>query len=160
MLVRFSFPYGFFFSHDDKPNEDGLKLVPAIREVMPDFPDPTLTESRWKDYVADFEQVFRICPRIEIKEILGGGETLATKLAGIDRKLDAAMAAAQLFNAKCNVHVPGIGLMLIDEVEVENDFCSEKVQDRLCDGWRILAICPQPDQRRPDYIFGRTKPIK
>ena len=29
--------------------------------------------------------------------------------------------------------------------------CSKVISE----GWRILAICPQPNQRRPDYIMGR-----
>lgn len=61
------------------------------------------------------------------------------------------------FNAKCNVHVPGLGLLSITNVDYEEDMCTEELQRRLDDGWRILACCPQPNQRRPDYVFGKIE---
>lgn len=61
------------------------------------------------------------------------------------------------YNEKCNVHVPGLGLLLIDEVRLAANCCTDDLQVFLEDGWRIVACCPQPDQRRPDYVLGRTK---
>jgi hypothetical protein len=66
----------------------------------------------------------------------------------------------QQYNSKVEVHVPGLGLLAIDEVRVETDCCTDRLQDCLADGWHILAACPQPDQRRPDYVLGRTKEAK
>lgn len=63
----------------------------------------------------------------------------------------------QVFNERCNVHVPGIGLLLLDEVKLLGDCCTDNLQGHLDEGWRIIAACPQPDQRRPDYILGRAK---
>lgn len=60
------------------------------------------------------------------------------------------------FNDRVHVHVPGLGLMAVQQVEVRPDHCTEALQKDLDAGWRILAVCPQPDQRRPDYILGRT----
>lgn len=62
----------------------------------------------------------------------------------------------QQFNSKVHVHVPGLGLMLVDQVTVLVDICTDELQSNLDDGWRILAVCPQPNTRRPDYILGRT----
>lgn len=62
-----------------------------------------------------------------------------------------------VINQRCSVSVPGLGLLAIGEVMVRNDHCTEELQKDLENGWRILAICVQPDQRRPDYILGRTK---
>ena len=62
-----------------------------------------------------------------------------------------------VINEKCNVSVGGLGLLIIDSVKVANDYCTEALQKDLNDGWRIVAICVQPDQRRPDYILGRTE---
>lgn len=58
---------------------------------------------------------------------------------------------------KVFVQVPHIGLLAIDEVEVEEDCCTDKLQTRLDQGWRILCVCPPNAARRPDYILGRTK---
>lgn len=60
-------------------------------------------------------------------------------------------------NEKCHVAVPGLGLLLIDEAKVWQNLCTDELQRQLDEGWRILAICPQPDQRRPDYVLGRSK---
>lgn len=55
------------------------------------------------------------------------------------------------------VQVPHIGLLLMDEVRVEEDCCTDMLQRRLDEGWRILCVCPPNAQRRPDYVLGRTK---
>jgi len=60
------------------------------------------------------------------------------------------------FNQKVKVSVPDVGLMKIKHVEVWQDLCTEMLQNKLNEGWCILAVCPQPDQRRPDYILGRV----
>lgn len=56
-----------------------------------------------------------------------------------------------------SIAVPDLGLMYIDEVRVEEDYCTDMLQGDLDDGWRILAICPPNAARRPDYILGRRK---
>jgi len=61
-----------------------------------------------------------------------------------------------VINEKCNVVVPSLGLLVIDTVKVHYDLCTEDLQQHLDKGWRIVAICVQPDQRRPDYILGKT----
>ena len=58
------------------------------------------------------------------------------------------------FNTKVQVAVAGLGLLQIDEVQLETDCCTDTLNNLLADGWRILAVCVQPDQRRPDYILG------
>lgn len=55
------------------------------------------------------------------------------------------------------ITIPDNMLMFVNEVEWEDDCCTQVVQQRLDDGWRILAVCPPNAARRPDYIFGRTK---
>lgn len=59
------------------------------------------------------------------------------------------------FNSKCNTHVSDVSLFTITETMVLENGCTEMLQARLKEGWRILSICPQPDQRRPDYVLGR-----
>lgn len=59
-------------------------------------------------------------------------------------------------NEKCNVIVAGVSMLHIDEVIVVTNCCTESLQTELNQGWRILAICVQPDQRRPDYVLGRS----
>lgn len=61
--------------------------------------------------------------------------------------------------ATYNVHVqiPHVGLLAVDEVEVVEDYCTDQLQRKLNEGWRILCVCPPNAARRPDYILGRTK---
>jgi len=51
--------------------------------------------------------------------------------------------------------VPESYFILINEIVYEEDACTDYIQSMINVGWRILAICPQPGQRRPDYIMGR-----
>jgi hypothetical protein len=62
----------------------------------------------------------------------------------------------QQFNMKVGVHISDLGLLGVRHVEVLVDCCTDELQRYLKNGWRILAICPQADQRRPDYIMGRN----
>ena len=62
------------------------------------------------------------------------------------------------FNEKVNVHVAGFALMSINQMGYGEDMCTEEVQNVLNKGWRMLAVCVQPDGRRPDYIFGKHNP--
>lgn len=57
-----------------------------------------------------------------------------------------------------HVHVPNVGLLSMTEVTWIEDACTEDLQRKLDDGWRILCVCPPNNQRRPDYILGRAKP--
>lgn len=59
-------------------------------------------------------------------------------------------------NEPCKVSVAGLGLLTVDTVKLRNDHCTDLLQQDLDDGWKIIAICVQPDQRRPDYILGKT----
>lgn len=82
------------------------------------------------------------------------GSTIA-KLADFASKYGREEAICE--NAAVQISVPDLGLLLIDEVDYMEDACTDRVQDKLNEGWRILAVCPPNAQRRPDYIFGRRK---
>ncbi len=53
------------------------------------------------------------------------------------------------------ISVAGSGLLSVREVTYREDCCTDALQQMLDDGWRILAVCPPNDTRRPDYILGR-----
>lgn len=62
------------------------------------------------------------------------------------------------YNERVHVHMPGQALSMYNRVMLLEDTCSDYLQTTLDEGWRIIAACPQPDQRRPDYILGRFEP--
>lgn len=55
------------------------------------------------------------------------------------------------------VHVPDLGLIQMNRVRVVENYCTEMLQSEIDKGWRILGVCPQPGQRRPDYVLGRAE---
>lgn len=67
-------------------------------------------------------------------------------------------AVAAIFNEKTQQEQPGPALMGVTETMLMEDACTDALQERIADGWRILAVCPQP-QRRPDYVLGRATPV-
>jgi hypothetical protein len=86
-------------------------------------------------------------------------ESMIDRLEAIEEKLqrytyNGAVETQQL-NKRVEVHVPGIGLLLMNEIRLEEDCCTNHLSNLLEEGWRIIAVCPQPDQRRPDYVLGR-----
>ena len=61
-----------------------------------------------------------------------------------------------VLNQRVHVAVPGAELLKVDTVHVKENCCTDQLNDLLQNGWRILAVCVQPDQRRPDYVLGKT----
>lgn len=76
-----------------------------------------------------------------------------------DELVKAALATVKevslAFNDRCNQVQPSEGLLNIRRAQVLEDCCTDVLQRQLDDGWVILAIQPQPNQRRPDYVLGR-----
>lgn len=66
--------------------------------------------------------------------------------------------APSSYNTKCEVHMPGQALSMYNDMMLLENACTDELQTALNSGWRIIAACPQPDQRRPDYILGRFDP--
>lgn len=62
------------------------------------------------------------------------------------------------FNTKVEVHASNSALMVYNETLLIENSCTDNLQNHLDAGWRIIACCVQPDQRRPDYILGRYNP--
>lgn len=58
------------------------------------------------------------------------------------------------YNAKCNVYMPGNPMHTYNKLKLMENACTDEVQSVLNYGWRIMAVLPQPNQRRPDYVLG------
>jgi hypothetical protein len=55
------------------------------------------------------------------------------------------------------VQVPHVGLLAMDEVMVEEDCCTDNLQRRLNEGWRILCVCPPNAAPAAGLHSRRTK---
>ena len=62
------------------------------------------------------------------------------------------------FNQKCNVHVGGGLLVTFNDLLLKENCCTDVLMSEFNNGWRVMAVCVQPDQPRPDYILGRYNP--
>lgn len=53
------------------------------------------------------------------------------------------------------LHLPNNDLLKYNKVMAVEDLCTDKLQEYLDDNWRMIAVIPQPQQRRPDYVLGK-----
>ena len=80
-------------------------------------------------------------------------QEMENKFTNISDKINA--FDSQQFNQKLNIHVGGGLIVTYNELMLKENICTDVLQSTLNEGWRIIAVCVQPDQRRPDYILGR-----
>lgn len=126
-----------------------------------------------KGMVCDVRAALLACDtygiKLEISSVPGlyaleGGDDLATvrqKLEKINtdhvESVIRQVAAGDTREATIvQVTIPDHALLMIDEVEVMEDACTDALRERLDSGWRVMAVCPPNGQRRPDYVIGRT----
>ncbi len=91
-----------------------------------------------------------------VNNIMGVLDTVEQKLSLLDSAID--KATNFNFNSKCNVHLGGGLIVTYNEVLLLEDSCSDRLQVELNNGWRVIAVCVQANQRRPDYVLGRYNP--
>jgi len=142
------------------PDKDG-----KTKELV--YPTDIVQISGNKEYICDMDLFLTTHPDIKIK-VRGMPKTVEQnythviqEIVAVQQKLEDALQKFDKqisFNEKVDVHVSGFALMSINQIGLANDCCTEYLQEILNKGWRILAICVQPDQRRPDYVFGKYNP--
>lgn len=120
-----------------------------------------------KEYLSDVESLIQKFPKLKFK-VRGMIQTshsqmlnMVEQMKDIESKLTNALSnfnESIEFNQRCDVHIGNIGLLNINQLGYAVDKCTEELQNIISTGWRILAVCPQPDQRRPDYVLGRFNP--
>jgi hypothetical protein len=133
------------------PREKYLEVV----EAMPQF-----NLSTWKESDAKPPAVY-VYGKYLVDLTAQGAYLLANGIDYEVKNFKATYKAAQQSlptgsSIAIHVHIPNVGLLAINEVEVLEDACTDSLQSRLNAGWRIIAVCPPNSVRRPDYIIGRT----
>jgi len=91
------------------------------------------------------------------KLVAAGAVVELRRVKGIDYspKAEVKPEAAAVNNATTVVSVSNHNLFEVTEVHWIENACTQELQKQLDLGWRILAVCPSNDARRPDYILGR-----
>lgn len=68
--------------------------------------------------------------------------TLKDRIVKLEAEHQLSKAELALNGTVVQVHVPNIGLLAFNEVQVLDDICTDSLQDELDKGWRIMAVCP------------------
>ena len=117
--------------------------------------------------IVDFDQLMEVLNKtgLEAKIKPFKGNAYFTKRNGLEERLRTLEGDFQLIRKQLvedgvlvQVHVPNLSLLSFNQVEVLEDYCTNNLQKKLDEGWRILAVCPPLDERRPAYIVGRYVP--
>lgn len=129
------------------------------------------TYSSWYDFVPSSEAVMLNAEQLVLLAVnnytFKVKQEVAVEVVDVNKTFELVAGKAQeltqtnnTYNNRCEVHMPGNMLASYNEVMLIEDSCTDKLQSALSSGWRMIAVCPQPDQRRPDYIMGRWNPNK
>jgi len=132
-----------------------------LREAIPALPiEQPVTDFYHTNQVADVRKLLSSGVEFTVKSELSTSADWMVRLLNdveeMRNKLCAIQDQKQTINDKVSVHVPGHAMMEIKTAKVLEDCCTNALNEELMKGWKILAICPQPNQRRPDYIVGHT----
>lgn len=154
-----------FYSYSESVDPNDPKVISGEKKLV--YATNMRQLSTSKEYIADLELFVSRFPDVKFsmrglpKTIEKDYTTLIEQVVYIQEKFENALKKFDQqveFNQKCDVHIGNLGLLNINQLAYTEDTCTEELQKHLNGGWRILAVCPQPDQRRPDYILGRYNP--
>jgi len=146
----------WYCTYDEKETEDSNKKLVVKTDMV--------KLETYQEYIVELTSFLMKFPSLKIK-LRGTMQTNDTQLSNMMDFMNSAVekfnnALASFnekveFNNRCDVHIGNLGLLNINQLAYTTDKCTEELQNILDEGWRILAVCPQPDQRRPDYVLGR-----
>lgn len=149
MIARCEFGYESRDFLAKKSTED-WDFFEQVKKILHDTRTPT-QEVRHDSFQWPTEAILSL-EEVQALSDLGVSVTI--------KKIRGAIALEQVIpQGKVTVHVqvPHIGLFAVNEVYLEENCCTDRLQQRLDEGWHLLCVCPPNAARRPDYILGRTK---
>lgn len=137
-----------------------------LRAAIPALP-ATLEENRTRysaEYLVDLAEHGALLEELNVRVELCGfhSNSMLVKMADRIRDLETkgTLEDRTLYErgALLQLHVPNVGLIQYNEFDVLEDSCTDKLQEAIDEGWRVVAVCPPNAQRRPDYIIARYNP--
>lgn len=143
-----------------KPDEISQEQIEALSRVFPEHKDNLLKwktgEEKWFNqtkpmHIDDLQALGLPEKVVSLKPIqrLTLPEPIMAALREGKKELKSLEGAVQ-------IHLPGNDLPAMRQVINFDNSCTEDIDDWLKKGWQILAILPQPNHRRPDYILGHS----
>lgn len=127
-----------------------------LRKIIPTLPIDKKNEYGG-DHLCDWEALRKLAELgldCEVTAAKQTHNTMITRLLGNRQPMPEACISGQVVQ----IHIPNLSLMSINQVDVLENACTDTVQEKLSEGWYLIAVCPPNSQRRPDYIIGRSRP--
>lgn len=163
MIVRAEISHNWPIT-ESKPTEEALA---PLKELMPSFNLSTYGDGFYSysnEEVVDLDLLFAVCAPFKIEprirpfkghNILAKGKDFGAKIKSLEDDVRMIRQSMADGDTVVSVHVPNFSLLQFNEVDVLEDFCTDALQKKLNEGWRMLCICPPLNERRPTYIIGR-----
>jgi hypothetical protein len=168
MIVSFSFPYGKRATRAqiEKLSEiTGQPSTDFASKFLEDTDASDFELKTWSKFKADLDDLKDVGVDVELSFSDDVPITaflhIRQYLTSVSKKLDMLQTTisaqtAEGFNERLNVRVADNFLLNIKNVKVKENCCTDDLQSQLDEGWTLLAVCQQSDQRRPDYILGKN----
>lgn len=132
-------------AHRDEIHSRGIRLVmtdSAFFELATQY--PCKDNSYDKVTITSFATYMQFDVNAKLQSALDKLDLLTRRLYDTEA----------LFNQHTRSPLAGNHLLSINDVVLYEDYCTDMLREKLTEGWRIIAVCPQ-EARRPDYILGR-----
>jgi hypothetical protein len=132
----------------------------SIQDALDKYPDFITIANNNDDQILtinEYEKVYDCC---YIKSIINTEVETIHNFINYDvlaEKISNSLISktgSNLFNNRLEIHQPNTPLFTYNNFIHLDDCCTDILQEHINRGYRVVAICPQPDQRRPDYILG------
>lgn len=148
-----------YYDNDKKVRTYDVYTRPPEADYVQVQRDNQLVDLDWFIEVCPYrftieQHVKQTPPTVENIQVLLG--LIEQKTLAVNKTLD--VMKQSTLNQKCDVHVGGGLIATYNDLMLKEDSCTDELQTELNNGWRIIAVCVQPNQRRPDYILGRYNP--
>lgn len=159
LAIQFECNYGKWDKLTEAEWDEVREAIPSIPKERPPYGEVHGTHYLTMEnaaVLAKHDIRFCLSREAESKTVGSMLVKLQNRIAALELR-NPSTATAVAAGATVQIHIPSFCLMNINEVMVMEDCCTDRLQDELDNGYRILAVCPPCAQRRPDYILGRNK---
>ena len=154
-----------------EPYGEGAKALDdaGLEKLKAVFPDAYKSSDYLYGAVGtvDLDVVIEICNELNLKFTVkphkGNAFFAKSRTRGVEKRLENLETDFELLkNAEgrgiIQMHVPNFMLITFTHVKLMESCCTDQLQVALNEGWRMIAVCPPLDERRPTYILARYQP--